>query len=75
MYVCVCNAITDREVREAVSKGAKSLRQLRAALPLGSNCGRCIESVREIVADQAGQSTGRCPPPAGTRRILAFQEG
>jgi len=76
MYVCVCNAITDREVREAMRNGASSLRQLRAALPLGSNCGRCIESAREIVAGQAtGQSMQRCPPRAGTRRVLAVQEG
>jgi bacterioferritin-associated ferredoxin len=72
MYVCVCNAITDREIREAVRNGARNLRQLRATLPLGVGCGRCIESAREIVA---GEQVRRTCPAARQRTAAARLPG
>ena len=35
MYVCVCQAVTDREIHQAAKNGAKSLRDLRRDLGLG----------------------------------------
>ena len=32
MYVCLCNGITDREIRGAVAQGARSLADLQASL-------------------------------------------
>jgi bacterioferritin-associated ferredoxin len=29
MYVCVCHAISDRQIREAVARGAESLTKCR----------------------------------------------
>ncbi len=41
MYVCVCHAVTDRQIREAADKGAKTLKDLRRELGVTSECGRC----------------------------------
>ena len=41
MYVCVCKAVTDRQIREAVFDGARTLRDLRKQLGVASECGRC----------------------------------
>jgi bacterioferritin-associated ferredoxin len=30
MYVCVCHAISDRQIREAVERGAESLSEVQA---------------------------------------------
>lgn len=46
MYVCVCNAITEEQVRRAVAAGANSLDDLCAVLGLGDQCGKCLEYVR-----------------------------
>lgn len=41
MYVCVCNAVTETEIRQAVELGARSLHDLRCGLGVASSCGRC----------------------------------
>jgi len=42
MYVCVCNQITDKQLRQAVAGGAHTLGALQAALGVGDNCGGCL---------------------------------
>lgn len=49
MYVCVCHAITDRQIREAIDQGAESLMQLQQVLPVASCCGRCEGTARELI--------------------------
>ena len=68
MYVCVCYAITDGQIRDAVRDGARNLRQLRATMPLGSGCGRCVASARQIVSEQKPLATAR---PATSARVPA----
>ncbi len=43
MFVCVCNGITERQVREAIDQGACSLQDLTACLGVASGCGSCAE--------------------------------
>lgn len=43
MFVCVCNGITERQVREAIDQGADSLPALTACLGVASGCGTCAE--------------------------------
>lgn len=49
MYVCVCKAITDRQIKAAIDDGANSLGQLRKALGVASQCGKCSITAREIL--------------------------
>ncbi len=41
MYVCVCKAVTDRQIHEAAAGGARTLRDLRRELGVTADCGRC----------------------------------
>ena len=41
MYVCVCHAVTERQIRQAAASGAKNLRDLRRDLGVTLDCGRC----------------------------------
>jgi len=43
MYVCVCNAITETEVRASVSAGANTFEALQLETGLGTCCGTCAE--------------------------------
>lgn len=54
MYVCVCRAISDRQIREIVDRGAKSLFEVQAHLPVASCCGSCEDTAREIIDQHAG---------------------
>ena len=51
MYVCICNAITDKQIRKAAESGATDLWRLQAKLGVASGCGTCKEAVSEILAE------------------------
>ena len=44
MYVCVCNAITDRQIRSSVEAGATTLADLQFDLGVATCCGSCAET-------------------------------
>jgi bacterioferritin-associated ferredoxin len=48
MYICLCKAITDNQIREAVEKGATRFGQVRQELGLASQCGKCGILAREV---------------------------
>jgi len=56
MYVCICNAVTDREIRGAVSLGARSLRDLKDMLAVATCCGRCADCARNIVRESCPEA-------------------
>ena len=43
MYVCICNAITDHKIKEAVATGATTLTDLTNQLGVASCCGSCAD--------------------------------
>ncbi len=49
MYVCICNAFTDRHVKEHVKDGAKTPACVFRARGCAPQCGKCIPTLREIV--------------------------
>ena len=49
MYVCVCHAVTDKDIRKAVDGGARSLFDVQNELPVGSCCGRCEDTAESVV--------------------------
>lgn len=52
MYVCVCKAVTDSQIREAIGDGACSMRELRQRLGVASECGRCSKCALGILRGQ-----------------------
>ena len=51
MYVCLCNAITEGQIRDAVSDGARSLHELRQCLGVASCCGKCADCAQQVVRE------------------------
>ena len=53
MYVCLCNGVSDKKIRQAVRQfQPQSFQQLRKFIPVGNQCGKCIRSAREIMQDE-----------------------
>jgi bacterioferritin-associated ferredoxin len=52
MYICVCKAVTDRQIRGAIRQGADSLSELQAQLPVATGCGCCRGSVLKLLAEE-----------------------
>lgn len=49
MVVCVCNAIREREVRQAARDGATTACSAYRALGRQPKCGQCIPFARTII--------------------------
>jgi bacterioferritin-associated ferredoxin len=58
MYVCLCNAITEKEVRQAVQLGASSLKHLREGLGVAACCGSCADCAKKIIREK--KKNGAC---------------
>ena len=51
MYVCICNGITENQIRNAVSDGVRSLRELRSDLGVASCCGKCADCAQQVIQE------------------------
>ncbi|QOW22369.1 bacterioferritin-associated ferredoxin [Novilysobacter avium] len=49
MYVCICNGITDHEIRQAAEAGCDSMAELTMRTGAGSCCGSCVDMASEIL--------------------------
>lgn len=49
MYVCICNAYRDAEIREAARSGLRCARKAYAALGNAPRCGRCLPAAQELI--------------------------
>ena len=49
MYICVCNAVTESEIRQAIAEGAETVKELRDRLLVTGCCGSCLPSVQEFL--------------------------
>nr|AFI78771.1 protein containing BFD-like [2Fe-2S]-binding region domain [uncultured bacterium ws198A12] len=69
MYVCVCNAITDKQIRKAAKAGARNLRDLQSKLGVATRCGSCMEVASDILRESRKQT--RITEPRIYRPALA----
>jgi bacterioferritin-associated ferredoxin len=51
MYVCVCQAVTERQIHQAARDGAKTIKDLRRDLGVTSECGRCASCARQCLRE------------------------
>jgi len=49
MYVCICKAVTDGQIRQAIREGACTRRELAQCLHVGRDCGKCNADVRDLL--------------------------
>ncbi len=49
MYVCICNAITDTQIRQAAQSGVEDLWSLQKKLGVAAGCGSCKQMASEIL--------------------------
>ena len=49
MYVCICNGVTDHQIREAAANGVRSMAELTMRTGCGASCGTCLETASAIL--------------------------
>ena len=52
MYVCLCNRITETQIKEKLNGEQLSLNCLRKKLGVGTECGSCIPVALELLEEK-----------------------
>ena len=51
MIVCICNNVSDREIRQAVDLGVSSMAELSNDLGVATCCGQCADCAKKVLQD------------------------
>lgn len=65
MYICVCKAVTDTQLRTAIDNGICNRRQLTHYFGLGKDCGKCNKEVKALLK-QCSEQTAMYPMAVST---------
>ena len=57
MYVCLCNGITEREIRQTALAGCCSMSELTMRTGCGAGCGSCVEMATALLDEVHVAST------------------
>jgi len=57
MYVCLCKAVTDTQIREFVAGGVCSFADIRRELGVATQCGKCGQLAKSIVETAVKKAT------------------
>lgn len=55
MYICICNAVTERQLKECARAGAASLEDVAFQLGVGTACGRCRECASGMLKEMRAE--------------------
>lgn len=53
MYVCICEQVTDSQIKQAIDNGAETMRDLRSELGVASQCGQCGRCAKSLLKEHA----------------------
>jgi len=57
MYVCLCQGVTDHQIRQAARQGCANFRELRSRLGVASQCGKCARSAKQLLRETQREIT------------------
>lgn len=55
MYVCICNGINERAVRDALDRGADKVSDIYRTNGCAPRCGQCVPDMRRALEVRAAQ--------------------
>ena len=64
MYVCICNAVTERAIHEAARRGIATLDALSQSTGCGAGCGSCRELAIMVLDEAVSQQQQSLPTAA-----------
>ena len=51
LYICICNSLTSKKVKEAVHKGVSNYKNVYSYYNCQPKCGKCLEVMSDVVND------------------------
>ena len=58
MYICLCNAITERQIVRRRKVRARTAHDLANGLGVGLGCGRCTSCAKDLLVDAIARIAG-----------------
>ncbi len=58
MYVCICNGITDHDIRRAADAGCATLSELTMRTGVGACCGTCVDTAAALLEEARPAACG-----------------
>ena len=49
MYACLCEGVSERKVRHAIARGARSIDEIGDACRAGTRCGGCWPTLEDLL--------------------------
>lgn len=71
MFVCVCKAVSDTEVKAVISEGARTVAEVTARCGAGGDCGSCKGTIQCMI-ERAG--AGDDADASDVRRLPMVRE-
>lgn len=68
MYVCICNALNDKDVTEAALAGAGTVKKVFMHHGCEAQCGTCVKEIQGMLKEfrETAKATGQAKKPQGT---------
>jgi bacterioferritin-associated ferredoxin len=67
MFVCICHAVSDAEVKAAIDAGATSVAAVTRACKAGGDCGQCHEQIAGLIGERVECAVTQLVPLRRTR--------
>ena len=64
MYVCICWAVTEAQVRRCIAEGADTVDEVGEGCAAGTGCGSCHERIAAMLGIPVGELWDRLPRSA-----------
>jgi bacterioferritin-associated ferredoxin len=61
MYVCICRAVTEAQVRGCIAEGACTVRDVVNRSEAGTGCGTCVGKIVALLGAHADDLTSAGP--------------
>ena len=55
MYVCLCHAVTEDEVRDEIAAGARTPGEVADRCDAGNGCGSCVDRICGLISATRGE--------------------
>jgi bacterioferritin-associated ferredoxin len=56
MYVCICHAVVERQIREAIAGGTDTWKKLCRDLKVATQCGTCAISAKQYFEQELAKA-------------------
>ena len=71
MYICICKAVTEKDIAVAVDNGVRTMRELRMATQCSSQCGGCAELARATMHEAIEAYDSKQPLPLNVTMVAS----